>query len=62
MPLDELSDDVIALLRDYSLHVTHPRYFGLFNAGVRDLGIVAEILAAAFNPQLASSSHSPIAK
>src|SRR5260370_8732376 len=43
-------------------HVTHPRYFGLLNPGVRDSSIVAETLAAAFNPQLTAWSHRPIAK
>jgi glutamate/tyrosine decarboxylase-like PLP-dependent enzyme len=61
VPLDDLTADVARLLRIYSLHVTHPRYFGLFNPGVREAGIVAETLAAAFNPQLAAWSHSPIA-
>jgi len=61
IPLGALTDDVVRLLRTYSLHVTHPRYFGLFNPGVREAGIVAETLAAAFNPQLAAWSHSPIA-
>ena len=59
--LGKLTDDVARLLRDYSVHVTHPRYFGLFNPGVHEAGIVAETLAAAFNPQLAAWSHSPIA-
>ena len=61
VPLDELTNNVIRLFQQYSLHVTHPRYFGLFNPGVHDSGIVAETLAAAFNPQLAAWSHSPIA-
>ena len=61
IPLDVLTDDVIRLFRTHSLHVTHPRYFGLFNPGVREAGIVAETLAATFNPQLAAWSHSPIA-
>src|SRR5260370_41073569 len=43
-------------------HVTHPRYFGLLNPGVRDSSIVAETLAAAFNPQLTAWTHRPIAK
>lgn len=59
--LDELTTDIVRLLRDYSVHVTHPRYFGLFNPGVHNSGIVAETLAASFNPQLAAWSHSPIA-
>jgi glutamate/tyrosine decarboxylase-like PLP-dependent enzyme len=49
------------MFRDYSVHVTHPRYFGLFNPGVREASIVAETLVATFNPQLAAWSHSPIA-
>lgn len=61
IPLDELTNDAARLLRDYSVHVTHPRYFGLFNPGVHESGIIAETLAAAFNPQLAAWSHSPIA-
>lgn len=61
VPLDRLTNNVIQLFQKYSLHVTHPRYFGLFNPGVHDSGIVAETLAAAFNPQLAAWSHSPIA-
>lgn len=59
--LNDLTVDVARMLRDGSLHVTHPRYFGLFNPGVREAGIVAETLAATFNPQLAAWSHSPIA-
>ena len=59
--LGELTNDVLRLLQTYSLHVTHPRYFGLFNPGVREAGIIAETLAAAFNPQLAVWSHNPIA-
>ena len=59
--LDKLTSDVIRLFQQYSVQVTHPRYFGLFNPGVHDSGIVAETLAAAFNPQLAAWSHSPIA-
>lgn len=61
VPLGQLTQEVVRLLREYSVHVTHPRYFGLFNPGVHDSGIVAETLAAAFNPQLAAWSHSPIA-
>jgi glutamate/tyrosine decarboxylase-like PLP-dependent enzyme len=59
--LDELTEDVIRLFRNYSVQVTHPRYFGLFNPGVHNAGIIAETLAAVFNPQLAAWSHSPIA-
>ena len=61
MPLEEVTADVMRLLRAYQIHVTHPRYFGLFNPQVREAGIVADTLAALYNPQLAVWSHSPAA-
>jgi glutamate/tyrosine decarboxylase-like PLP-dependent enzyme len=48
-------------LRRYQVHVSHPRYFGLFNPAPSTMGIVADALVAAFNPQLAAWSHSPLA-
>ncbi len=59
--LEELTEDVIRLLRDYSLHSTHPRYFGLFNPSIRYASIVADTLVALYNPQLAVWSHAPAA-
>src|SRR5687767_4102538 len=35
IPLDQLIGEVAQLLRRWSLHVNHPRYFGLFNPTVR---------------------------
>jgi aromatic-L-amino-acid/L-tryptophan decarboxylase len=61
IPLDDLTADVAALLRQWSLHVNHPRYFGLFNPTVRRAGVVADSLAALYNPQLAAWPHAPIA-
>ncbi len=46
---------------DNQVHVPHPRYFGLFNPAPSAMGIVADALVAAFNPQLAAWSHSPFA-
>ncbi len=57
--LSELLPAVADLLRAGIVHVTHPRYFGLFNPSVTAAGIVADGLAAAYNPQLAASSHAP---
>jgi glutamate/tyrosine decarboxylase-like PLP-dependent enzyme len=48
-------------LRRYQVHVAHPRYFGLFNPAPSTMGIAADALVAAFNPQLAAWSHSPLA-
>jgi hypothetical protein len=33
-PLAEITADVEAMLRTWQVHVTHPRYFGLFNPSV----------------------------
>jgi aromatic-L-amino-acid/L-tryptophan decarboxylase len=61
IPLDQLTGDVAELLRRWSLHVNHPRYFGLFNPTVRRAGVVADALVALYNPQLAAWPHAPIA-
>jgi glutamate/tyrosine decarboxylase-like PLP-dependent enzyme len=61
VPLDTLTEDVIHLLRAGSVHVTHPRYFGLFNPSVRQAAIIADALVALYNPQLAAWSHAPTA-
>ena len=50
IPLDQLIGDVAGLLRQWSLHVNHPRYFGLFNPTVRRAGVVADAIAALYNP------------
>ena len=61
IPLEPLTTDICSLLRSWSVHVTHPRYFGLFNPSVRPAGIVADTIVALFNPQLAVWSHAPVA-
>ena len=43
------------------VHTPHPCYFGLFNPAPTVVGIMAEALVAAFNPQLASWTQSPFA-
>jgi len=43
------------------VHSPHPSYFGLFNPKPTAMGIAADTLVAAFNPQLAAWSHSPCA-
>jgi glutamate/tyrosine decarboxylase-like PLP-dependent enzyme len=61
IPLETLTADVIRLLRAWTTHATHPRYFGLFNPSVRPACIVADALVALYNPQLAVWSHAPAA-
>jgi len=60
-PLPSLTAQVAALLREGTLHVTHPAYFGLFNPSVDAAGILGDALAALYNPQLAAWSHAPVA-
>jgi glutamate/tyrosine decarboxylase-like PLP-dependent enzyme len=48
-------------LRRHQVHTPHPRYFGLFNPSPTTMGIAADALVAAFNPQLAAWSHGPLA-
>ena len=55
----EAVDFVAGQMWEYLVHNGHPRYFGLFNPAATTMGIVADALVAAFNPQLAAWSHSP---
>lgn len=65
-PADPLTPDaairlVVAGLRSAQLHTAHPGYFGLFVPAPSAVGVVADALAAGFNPQLASWGHAPFA-
>lgn len=54
-------DDTAAMLRRWTVHTTHPGYFGLFNPNPAPLGVLGDLMTAAFNPQLAAWSHAPAA-
>lgn len=54
-----LLEEVARGLEDGLVHVDHPRYFGLFNPATAPLAVLGDALASAFNPQLATRSHSP---
>ena len=58
---EALLDDMVRMLRDWTVHVTHPRYFGLFNPSVRPISVAADALVALANPQLATWTHAPAA-
>jgi glutamate/tyrosine decarboxylase-like PLP-dependent enzyme len=51
----------IAQLEHGLVHITHPRYFGLFNPGPTTPSQWADRIAATFNPQLATWTTSPAA-
>lgn len=65
--LDDPADakEVVAMvtegLRKFIVHTPHPRYYGLFNPRAGFPGIIADLITATFNPQLAAWSHSPYA-
>lgn len=48
-------------LTRHQVHTPHPRYWGLFNPAPTTMGIAADTLVAAFNPQIAAWSHNPFA-
>ena len=48
-------------LETYSVHTPHPKYFGLFNPRSNFAGIIADVITASYNPQLAAWSHAPFA-
>jgi len=58
-PLEELIDWAIDRLEHGTVHMTHPRYFGLFNPPSNFPSQCADRISGAFNPQLASSGSSP---
>lgn len=60
-PLGELLSWTIAQMERGLVHVTHPRYFGLFNPAPTFPAQCADRIAAVFNPQLATSTTSPAA-
>lgn len=51
----------IAQLEHGLVHITHPRYFGLFNPGPTFPAQCGDIVTAEFNPQLATFTTSPAA-
>ncbi len=59
-PADTLRS-IAAALTKYQVHTPHPNYYGLFNPASTTMSIAADALVAAFNPQLAAWSHSPLA-
>ena len=62
VPMDpmEAIDLVVGGLRDHQIHTSSRRCFGLFVPASSTMGIVADALAAAYNPQLGAWGHCPI--
>ena len=60
-PLGELLSWTIEKMEHGLVHVTHPRYFGLFNPAPTFPAQCADRIAGTFNPQLATMTTSPVA-
>jgi glutamate/tyrosine decarboxylase-like PLP-dependent enzyme len=60
-PPEDLLTWVVAQLEHGVTHMTHPRYFGLFNPAPTYPAQAADRIVSAFNPQLATSTTSPAA-
>jgi glutamate/tyrosine decarboxylase-like PLP-dependent enzyme len=59
-PVEGLLEWTCAQLEHGVVHMNHPRYFGLFNPAANFPAQLADRIAGAFNPQLASSGSSPV--
>lgn len=57
----EALEHVLTGLNKYLVHTSHPAYFGLFNPRASFAGILADVLTALYNPQMAAWSHAPFA-
>lgn len=48
-------------MTEHAVHTPHPMYYGLYNPRANFAGILADLITAVLNPQLAAWSHSPYA-
>jgi glutamate/tyrosine decarboxylase-like PLP-dependent enzyme len=59
-PIDKLIAWTVKRMEEGVVHLNHPRYFGLFNPSPTFAALCADRIAASFNPQLATSTTSPV--
>jgi glutamate/tyrosine decarboxylase-like PLP-dependent enzyme len=57
----EALDSVLKGMIQHGVHTPHPMYYGLYNPRANMAGIMADLITAVLNPQLAAWSHSPYA-
>lgn len=55
----DIIDHVFTGLEKHAVQITHPSYFGLFNPRPSFPSIIADLLTATTNPQMAAWSHNP---
>jgi len=51
---NEAIEDVLNGPTKYAVHTPHPGYFGMFNPRPNFPSIIADVISANFNPQLAA--------
>lgn len=61
LPADEVMNDVSSLLIEKSLLTSHPRFWAYINGSASPIGALADMLAAAINPNLATWAVGPVA-
>jgi len=61
VPASELLPEATRLLIDHSLYNGHPRFWGYITASPAPIGILADLLAAAINPNVGAAILSPVA-
>lgn len=57
----QLLSEVATMLFDHSLFNGHPRFWGYITSSAAPIGMLAELLAAAINPNVGAWSLSPVA-
>lgn len=60
-PAERLLPEAAQLLFDHSLFNGHPRFWGYITAAAAPIGILADLLAAAVNPNVGAAILSPLA-
>ncbi|MGK5092154.1 aminotransferase class V-fold PLP-dependent enzyme [Deltaproteobacteria bacterium TL4] len=57
----EITENVSTMLSTWSTQTNHPRHFGLYQPSLRNIGVIADALVAAYNPQVGAWWFSPAA-
>lgn len=60
-PVDHLLSNTSELLMNHSLHNGHPKFMGYITSSAAPIGMLADLLAAAVNPNVGANILSPIA-
>lgn len=59
--VSEITRNVNTMMSAGSIQTNHPRHFGLFQPSLRKIGVIADALVAAYNPQVGAWWFSPVA-